>query len=638
MHNIIIGTAGHVDHGKTCLIKALSGFDTDRLKEEKKRGITIDLGFANLPNDAGLHIGIIDVPGHEKFVKNMLAGIGGIDLVLLVISLEEGVMPQTVEHFEILKMLHIKQGIVVLTKEDAVDTDWADAVEEDVIGLVKDSFLENAPMIRVSSYTGKNISKLKDMIISMVADLAGRREEAELFRLYVDRVFTMEGFGTVVTGTLQEGSVKTGDDVVLYPAGREIKIRGIQSHGQKEEQAFAGQRTALNLLNVKKEELSRGDILAYPGSIIKTKLIDVKVNTFKTSTRELRSGDRIHLNYGSAQVMAKVILLSKDFLRPGESDYAQLRFDDDVVLKRNDRFIIRFLSPVETFGGGVVLDIAPLKHKKKDEAVLENMKIKELGSDFDTCELKIAEESHRFPDRHRLAGLMGMTSAEILNIIDTLKTKKKIIVLSDDTFIHLAYWKTITDFSQELLKNFHKENPIKEGMGKEEFKSKLSEQFRLKDSRKSLVLLEELVKRMVVKINASFVADRDFLAEYSAEMNVMLGEIKDIYIKAGIEAPLTVSVIDEFKDKNAAKEVIADLLKNNELIKLNPAVYINAQAYNDALNTLVDFMKDKKEFTLAEFRDLFSTSRKFALQFLEYTDKKRITKLNGDKRVLLKNI
>ena len=347
MHNIIIGTAGHVDHGKTCLIKALSGFDTDRLKEEKKRGITIDLGFANLPNDAGLHIGIIDVPGHEKFVKNMLAGIGGIDLVLLVISLEEGVMPQTVEHFEILKMLHIKQGIVVLTKEDAVDTDWADAVEEDVIGLVKDSFLENAPMIRVSSYIGKNISKLKDMIISMVADLAGRREEAELFRLYVDRVFTMEGFGTVVTGTLQEGSVKTGDDVVLYPAGREIKIRGIQSHGQKEEQAFAGQRTALNLLNVKKEELSRGDILAYPGSIIKTKLIDVKVNTFKTSTRELRSGDRIHLNYGSAQVMAKVILLSKDFLRPGEGDYAQLRFDDDVVLKRNDRFIIRFLSPLE---------------------------------------------------------------------------------------------------------------------------------------------------------------------------------------------------------------------------------------------------------------------------------------------------
>lgn len=266
MHNIIIGTAGHVDHGKTCLIKALSGFDTDRLKEEKKRGITIDLGFANLPNDAGLHIGIIDVPGHEKFVKNMLAGIGGIDIVLMVISLDEGVMPQTVEHFEILKMLHIKQGIVVLTKEDTVEEDWADAVEEDVLNLVKDSFLENAPIIRVSSYTGKNIDKLNEMIISMVADLANRREDAELFRLYVDRVFTMEGFGTVVTGTLQEGSVKAGDDVMLYPAEREIKIRGIQSHGQKEEQAFAGQRTALNLLNVKKEDIVRGDILAYPGS------------------------------------------------------------------------------------------------------------------------------------------------------------------------------------------------------------------------------------------------------------------------------------------------------------------------------------------------------------------------------------
>lgn len=638
MHNIIIGTAGHVDHGKTCLIKALSGFDTDRLKEEKKRGITIDLGFANLPNDAGLHIGIIDVPGHEKFVKNMLAGIGGIDIVLMVISLDEGIMPQTVEHFEILKMLHIKQGIVVLTKEDTVEEDWADAVEEDVLNLVKDSFLENAPIIRVSSYTGKNIDKLNEMIISMVADLANRREDAELFRLYVDRVFTMEGFGTVVTGTLQEGSVKAGDDVMLYPAEREIKIRGIQSHGQREEQAFAGQRTALNLLNVKKEDIVRGDILAYPGSVIKTRVLDVRLNTFKTSTRELKSGDRVHLNYGSAQVIAKAVLLSKDFLKPGEKDYAQLRFDEDIVVKRNDRFIIRFLSPVETFGGGVVLDTAPLKHKRKEEAVLEAMKTKEFGTEADVAELKVLEESHRFPDRQRISSLLGLTSAEALSVIDELKAKKKIIILSDDTLIHLSYWKKISDFVQELLKSFHKENPIKEGIGKEEFKSKLSEQFRLKDSKKSSVLLEELVKRMVVKTSSSFVADKDFSAEYSAEMTAMLNIIKDKYLKAGIEAPSTVSVIEEFKDKNAAKEVIADLFKNKELIKLNPAVYINTQAYNEALKKLGSFMKDRSQFSLAEFRDLFATSRKFALQFLEYTDKKKITRLEGDKRVLLKNI
>ena len=299
MHNIIVGTSGHVDHGKTCLIKALSGFDTDRLKEEKKRGITIDLGFANLPNDAGLHIGIIDVPGHEKFVKNMLAGIGGIDLVLLVVALDEGVMPQTVEHFEIIKMLNIKRGIIVLTKSDLVDKEWQDIVEEDVKNLVKGSFLENAPIIRVSSYTSENIAKLNEMIINMVSDIGDRKNDPELFRLPIDRVFTMEGFGTVITGTLQEGSVSLGDEIMLYPKEKLLKIRGIQSHGQKEEKAFAGQRVALNLLNIRKEELERGDILAYKNSIVKTKLIDVWIELFATSTRELKYGDRVHLNYGS---------------------------------------------------------------------------------------------------------------------------------------------------------------------------------------------------------------------------------------------------------------------------------------------------------------------------------------------------
>ena len=340
MQNIIVGTAGHVDHGKTCLIKALSGFDTDRLKEEKKRGITIDLGFANLPNDAGLHIGIIDVPGHEKFVKNMLAGIGGIDLVLMVVALDEGVMPQTTEHFEILKMLHIRRGILVLTKCDIVDEEWAGLVEADVEDMVKDSFLEGAPVVRVSSYTGENIPQLRDMIIRMVSDLGARREEAELFRLPVDRVFSMEGFGTVVTGTLQEGTVTAGQEVMLYPRERLVKIRGIQSHGKREEAAAAGQRTALNLQGIKKEEIRRGDVLAYPGSLVRSILADVKLSVFQTSGRELKSGDRVHFNYGSAQAIAKAVLLDAERIGPGESAYAQLRFDEPIVLKRDDRFII----------------------------------------------------------------------------------------------------------------------------------------------------------------------------------------------------------------------------------------------------------------------------------------------------------
>ena len=289
MRNVIVGTAGHVDHGKTCLIKALTGIDTDRLAEEKKRGITIELGFAGLPNDEGMRIGIIDVPGHEKFIRNMLAGIGGIDLVLLVIAMDEGVMPQTVEHFEILNMLGIRKGIIVFTKTDLVDEEWAGMVEEDTKRLVSGSFLEEAPMIRVSAQTGENIGRLKQRILDEVRGIEEKREDGELFRLPVDRVFTVEGFGTVVTGTLVEGSCHTGQEIMLYPEERLLRIRGIESHGNREETASAGQRTALNLTGIKKEEIRRGSLLAAPGSIIPGAMADVKIRLFPTTDRRLKN-------------------------------------------------------------------------------------------------------------------------------------------------------------------------------------------------------------------------------------------------------------------------------------------------------------------------------------------------------------
>ncbi len=635
MQNIIVGTAGHVDHGKTCLIKALSGFDTDRLKEEKKRGITIDLGFANLPNEAGLHIGIIDVPGHEKFVKNMLAGIGGIDLVLMVVALDEGVMPQTTEHFEILKMLHIRRGILVLTKCDLVDEEWAQLVEADVEDMVKGSFLEGAPAIRVSSYTGENISQLCDMIIGMVSDLGARREEAELFRLPVDRVFSMEGFGTVVTGTLQEGRVTAGQEVMLYPQERLVKIRGIQSHGQREESAAAGQRTALNLQGIKKEEIGRGDVLAYPGSLVRSILVDVKLSIFKTSERELKTGDRVHFNYGSAQSIAKVVLLDADRLGPGESAYAQLRFDEPIVTKRSDRFIIRFLSPVETFGGGIVLDAAPVRHKRGDEGALAALKVKESGVEREVMELMIREDSRNFPSKSRIATAMNISRAQAEFMTGKLKEAKRILVLADDSVIHMDYWKEIASYGEELLAVYHRENPISEGMDKEEFKSRLNEQFRLGDIRRSAVLLAELVKRMVVKTQGTSVAGRDFSAEYSQELRGMLEQIREKYAGAGLEAPLTADVLNLFKDKNRAKQIIADMHKNGSLVKLNPASYMDSRAFEQVVKNLRTYMEANGEITLAQFRDMCGTSRKYAVQLLEYMDKKKITKLVGDKRVLL---
>ena len=637
MHNIIVGTSGHVDHGKTCLIKALSGFDTDRLKEEKKRGITIDLGFANLPNDAGLHIGIIDVPGHEKFVKNMLAGIGGIDLVLLVVALDEGVMPQTVEHFEIIKMLNIKRGIIVLTKSDLVDKEWQDIVEEDVKNLVKGSFLENAPIIRVSSYTSENIAKLNEMIINMVSDIGDRKNDPELFRLPIDRVFTMEGFGTVITGTLQEGSVSLGDEIMLYPKEKLLKIRGIQSHGQKEEKAFAGQRVALNLLNIRKEELERGDILAYKNSIVKTKLIDVWIELFATSTRELKNGDRVHLNYGSKQTIAKVVLLSKSSLRAKEGDYAQLRFDEEVCIKRNDRFIVRFLSPIESFGGGRVIDTIPLKHKRMDEAVLKVCEEKASADIEKIAAIKINEESHKYYNRQNYASILNVSSTELKQILDKLLEDRLIIELSDASIIHIDYFNKVSLYSKELLKQFHQEKPITEGMDKEEFKSRLSEKFRLTDPKKSALLLAEMVRRKILKTRDKYVSDSEFTVSYSKELSGMQETIRQKYIKAGIEAPATNDVVADIKESKKARQIIEDMHKSGELIKISPAAYMYSEAYEKVLKSIKALAEKSEDntFTLAEFRDAHATSRKYAMAVLEYLDKKKITKLVGDRRVLL---
>ena len=552
MQNVIVGTAGHVDHGKTCLIKALSGIDTDRLKEEKKRGITIELGFANLIDTDGVHIGIIDVPGHEKFVKNMLAGIGGIDLVLLVIALDEGVMPQTVEHFEILKMLQIRQGIVVLTKSDTVDSDWADMVEEDVRELIKGSFLEQAELIRVSSYTGENIDVLRQKIVTMAKQAGKRREEKELFRLPIDRVFTMEGFGTVVTGTLIEGMCEAGEEVMVYPQERLLKIRGVQSHGQKEEKACAGQRTAINLAGIKKEELSRGEVLAYPGSLVNSTMVDATLRLFDSTQRKLKNGDRVHLSYGSAQAIGKVILLDCDVVEAGQEALVQLRFDDPICVKRNDKFIIRFYSPVETFGGGTVLNPAADKHKRGQEDVIESLKLKKTGTDMEILEQMVNEESRRFPEAEDLAAWMDLTVSEAEQMLDTLRNKKKILHLNDGSFVGKAYWEKVSELANQVLAHFHRENPIVEGMDREELKSRLAERMHLKSGKKAEALIAELEKRKVITIQGSVVSVAGFTVSYSDEASQMMTDMENIYKKAGIEVPSTDELVGAYKDRKQA--------------------------------------------------------------------------------------
>lgn len=633
MQNVIVGTAGHVDHGKTCLIKALSGIDTDRLKEEKKRGITIELGFANLIDTDGVHIGIIDVPGHEKFVKNMLAGIGGIDLVLLVIALDEGVMPQTVEHFEILKMLQIRQGIVVLTKSDTVDSDWADMVEEDVRELIKGSFLEQAELIRVSSYTGENIDVLRQKIVTMAKQAGKRREEKELFRLPIDRVFTMEGFGTVVTGTLIEGMCEAGEEVMVYPQERLLKIRGVQSHGQKEEKACAGQRTAINLAGIKKEELSRGEVLAYPGSLVNSTMVDATLRLFDSTQRKLKNGDRVHLSYGSAQAIGKVILLDCDVVEAGQEALVQLRFDDPICVKRNDKFIIRFYSPVETFGGGTVLNPAADKHKRGQEDVIESLKLKKTGTDMEILEQMVNEESRRFPEAEDLAAWMDLTVSEAEQMLDTLRNKKKILHLNDGSFVGKAYWEKVSELANQVLAHFHRENPIVEGMDREELKSRLAERMHLKSGKKAEALIAELEKRKVITIQGSVVSVAGFTVSYSDEASQMMTDMENIYKKAGIEVPSTDELVGAYKDRKQARQVLSELTKKGILVKAGTGVLMHKEHWDRALSVLREHLASHPQITLGEFRDLLGTSRKYAVMLLETYDQMKITKKTGDARV-----
>ncbi len=634
MKNVIVGTAGHVDHGKTCLIKALTGTDTDRLQEEKKRGITIELGFTNMPVEEDLKIGIIDVPGHEKFIKNMLAGIGGIDLVLLVIALDEGVMPQTMEHFEVLKMLNIPKGIVVLTKADLVEYEWAELVKADVEAMLEGTFMEGAKMVEVSSFTGYNIEELKKLIVEEVFFTKARRTEAGLFRLPIDRVFSMEGFGTVITGTLLEGCVSVGNEVILYPTGERVKIRGIEVHSEPVETAYAGQRTAINLSGVKKDGICRGFVLAAPGSMELSDFVDVRIRLFDSTKRGLKTADRVHINYGSAQVITKVILLDKEHLLAGESALAQLRFDAPVTVKKGDKFIIRFYSPIETFGGGVVLEPKACKHKREDPAVIEELYIKENGTEEEVMAVMVKEDSLFFREGSHFAARLGISVQEADVVLNQLTKKGLVFVTDGGLYYHKDIRTRFVQFASDTLGEFHKNHPIAPGMDKEEFKSRLKEFMKLNDVKSGEIILNELVAGEIIGINQSTVALASFEAKYTNEFLKVRSRVKEIYKKAGFEVPALNEVLEEFKDKKAVSLIVEDLVKNQVLIKIEHPYYIDREYWDKAVGFLHDYLKNHDTITLGEYRDGLGTSRKFAVLLLEAFDKRKITTKVGDKRKL----
>ena len=631
MKNIIIGTAGHVDHGKTRLIKALSGIDTDRLEEEKKRGITIELGFAHIPNDAGYNIGVIDVPGHEKFIKNMLAGIGGIDFVLFVVAADEGIMPQTREHFEILQALGIDDGIIAITKTDMVDEEWLELVQEDIRDYVEGSFLEGKPMIPVSAKSGENIDLLKEEIIRKCDRESKRIEAPEMFRLPVDRVFIKSGFGTVVTGTLMDGTCSLNDEVHVFPEETPAKIRGIQTYGNDVEQAVAGQRTAINLSGVRKEDIRRGDVIAAKGAVSVTGMLDVKLKIFDSSERMVLNNSRVHLYCGSKEVLTKVILMDRDALSAGEEAYVQFRLEEPIAVRRGDRFIIRFYSPIITIGGGQILDAVPEKHKRNRENVLEGFRMLESGNISDIFVLKTG--GHKFYSKELLLQELGMLPETGNREIERCIEEDKLVELEDGTILAASKFQMMTDRLIQLLQEYHESNPLAEGMPKQELQSRLRDTWHIQEDKIILGAVHRLMNLGMLTDCGKTVSMQGFEAVLTPEQEKLKERIAGIYKDAGIEIPKNDEIYALDSDKRVINAIFDRLYKEGVLVKVDPSYNISQEGWN-RVAAAARTAGAEGSFVLADFRDTLNTSRKYASVYLAALDRAGITVFDGERRRL----
>lgn len=631
MKNIIIGTAGHVDHGKTLLIKALTGVDTDRLQEEKKRGITIDLGFAWLDLPDGTRAGIIDVPGHERFIKNMLAGAGGVSLALLVIAADDGVMPQTREHLSILRMLDIRDGIIVVTKADLVEAEWIEAIEEEIREEVQGTFLENAPIAVVSSYTGQGIEELRALLIERIGKAEGSNA-SRAFRVPVDRVFSSDGFGTVITGTLIEGMLSEGDELEIYPQLLKSRARNLQVHGHTVETAYAGQRVAINLAGIKKDDVQRGSTIALPNSMQNTRLLDVRVTALKDSRRVLKNGSRLHFYHGAREGLCRFVLLGRDTLEPGEESYAQLHFAHDFAVKRGDHFILRFFSPIETVGGGVVLDANPKKHRRNDAAVLTALRVREVGSDADTVLQALLDGSPAFLPLAEIQKRLSMENEAFRAVLEELLAEGHAQRLSAKVVIAAAYKESLGRRLQKILRDYHAANPLQAGMRRDELRGRLlpGRETQLADRVFALYAEDGLIRIIDQKI-ALF----DFTIQYTESEKRISEQIITQFRQAEFAPPSLEEIYALHpKEKALMKRVTDALIDEGILQPTAPQMLFLTESVEKAWASLAEFAREHGRITLAEFRDIIGTSRKFALSLLEYYDRLGRTRMEGDARVL----
>ena len=633
MKSIIIGTAGHIDHGKTALVRALTGIDTDRLEEEKRRGITIDLGFAHLElsgrGGEKLRFGFIDVPGHERFVRNMLAGVGGIDLVLLVVAADESIKPQTREHFEICRLLSISRGITVITKSDLIDEETLNVVRLEMEEFLRGSFLDTSrsPVVAVSARTGAGLEELKQEIARLSLDVPARDSEAH-FRLPIDRVFAMKGFGTVVTGTLIAGKVRKEEEVEIFPSRRRVRVRGVQVHGSSTEQASAGQRTALNLVGATTEELARGMTLAAPGVLETSQQIDVQLSLVKDS-KLLKNRARVHLHAFTSETIAEVTLHEAPELKPGTSAFARLRMTDPLLLFPGDRAILRQFSPVITIGGAVVLDAFPVRRQKKT-ALLAFLKILANGSRPDVVAARIARREEDGLSLEDAIRETGIRKHALEAVITRLQQQKKIL-RAGDLLISLDSFSAARTRAVAVLDAFHKANPLVAGIGKEELREKLGLRPEIMQA-----VVAELLNGKKVEAAGELVRLAGRGVELKDEEAKAKKEIEQAFAAAGLKVPFMDEVLARLPvDKARAQKLVTLLLRDHVLVKLADNLVFHQSALNGLRQTMIEFKKKSPKIEVGQFKDLTGVSRKYAIPLLEYLDRERITRRVGDARIIL---
>ena len=631
--HVILGTAGHVDHGKTALVKALTGIDTDRLKEEKERGISIELGFANLSLPGDLEIGIVDVPGHERFVKTMLAGVGGIDLALLVIAADEGIMPQTKEHLDICQLLQIRKGLVAITKSDLVDAEWLQMVRGEVEVFLKGTFLEGSPIIPCSAVTREGLPELTSALAALASSLEGR-PAAGIFRLPIDRAFTIKGFGTVVTGTLLSGCIQVGEEVQIYPGSLATRVRRLQVHNRSVEQACAGQRTAVNLPNIELAQVSRGDVLSLPGQLRPTSLLDIRFIHLKSSPRPLKVRSRVRFHSGTAEVLARIIPLEAQEIAPGEETFLQIRLEAPVAPLPGDRFVLRSYSPAITIGGGQILDCDPARHRRGHPQTLEALRRMWEGDPGQRLEEVLRSSASRPLSLSALVPAIGMDRETLTTHLQRLILEGRIILLKEkeEGYLHRESYRRIREQVLHQLALFHQQEPLKEGMMQEELRGKLSPPPGMALFQKVLNDLKEDGEIAIERAKVRLASHRPQIGAAEEEIKSAL---EKAYQEAGFQPPSLGEVVgNRSKDQRRATDLIRLLIDEGTLMVIKGDLLFHRESYEKAKGMLLDLLRQRPSISVSEFKDLLGISRKWAIPLLEHFDEIKLTRRVGNERTL----